>query len=231
MKTLDWKQTKTLDLQKANEKLEQENDSKATIIEILDKSKTSNIPTTQSNTEQLKLVKRKTYQESYKSKNEIKPETKYSNCHGTLYIDSEKESNNSNDESIKPEYSSDNPTSRKKRNSKRIKTDKKNTSKKLHQDNRERSQKTASPSAYNKTGKQNILILSSSMLKTLLIREFNKHLEEGIAHLKAFPGSKSRQLIHHSIPILQEHEYDGAIKHVGINDLIKNPSENKMQRK
>ena len=147
-----------------------------------------------------------------------------------------------------PEYSSDNPESRKKRKSKRIKE---NTSKKLHQDkndNQERSQKAVSASAYNKTGQQknpilrqkikptysgavsnkpkNILILSDSMLKTLRMREFNNHLEEGIAHLKAFPGSKSLQL-NHSIPILQEHEYDGAIIHVGINDLIKNPNENK----
>ena len=64
------------------------------------------------------------------------------------------------------------------------------------------------------------------MLKTLRMREFNNHLEEGIAHLKAFPGSKSQQL-NHSIPILQEHEYGRAIIHVGINDLIKNPNENK----
>ena len=111
------------------------------------------------------------------------------------------------------EYSSDNPASRKKGKNKRIKTDKKNTSEKFHQnenDNQERSQKTASPSAYKKSGQQknpisrqkirptysgavsnkpkNILILSDSMLKALRMREFNNHLEEGIAHLKAFPG-------------------------------------------
>ena len=115
-----------------------------------------------------------------------------------------------------PEYSPDNPESRKKRKSKRIKSDKENTSKKLHQDkndNQERSQKAVSASAYNKTRQQknpilrqkirptysgavsnkpkNILILSDSMLKTLRMREFNNHLEEGIAHLKPFPGSKS----------------------------------------
>ena len=75
--------------------------------------------------------------------------------------------------------------------------------------------------------RKNILILSDSILKTLRIRVFNNHLEEGIAHLKAFPGSKSQRLNHHSIPVLQEHKYDGAIIHVGINNLIKNPSENK----
>ena len=240
-------------LQKANEKLEQENDSKTTVIKIFAENKTSNIPTTLSNTEQFKLVKRKTKHKSYKVKNEKKPEIKYSNRYETLYItDSEEENDSSNDESTMPEYSSDNPESRKKRKSKRIKSDKKNTGKKLHQDkneNQERSQKAISPSAYNKTGKQknpilrqkirptysgavsnkpkNILILSDSMLKTLRMREFKNHLEEGIAHLKAFPGSKYQHLNHHSIPILQEHEYDGAIIHVGINDLIKNPNETK----
>ena len=44
---------------------------------------------------------------------------------------------------------------------------------------------------------------------------------------KNFPGSKSQQLDHHSISILQEHEYDEAIIPAWINDLIKNPNENK----
>ena len=54
----------------------------------------------------------------------------------------------------------------------------------------------------------NILILSDSMLNTLRMSEFNKYLEKGIAHLKAFPGSKAQGLNHHSILILQEYEYD-----------------------
>ena len=157
-------------IQKANEKLEQENDSKATIIKILAENKTINIPTTQSNTEQFKLVKRKTDHKSYKLKNERKFEIKYLNRYETLYItDSEEESDSSNDEQTKPEYSSDNSELRKKRKSKRIKTDKKNTSKKLHQDkneNQERSQKTVSPSAYNKTRQQKNSILRKKIIPT-----------------------------------------------------------------
>ena len=38
---------------------------------------------------------------------------------------------------------------------------------------------------------KNILILSDSMLKTLRMSEFNNHLEEGIASLKAIADSKS----------------------------------------
>ena len=89
-------------LQKANQKLEQENDSKTTIIKILAKNNTSNIPTTQSNTEQFKLVKRKTNHKSYKLKKERKPETKYSNRYETLYITGSEEES-SNNESTTPE--------------------------------------------------------------------------------------------------------------------------------
>ena len=63
---------------------------------------------------------------------------------------------------------------------------------------------------------KSILILSDSMLKTLCMREFNNHLEEGIAHIKAFPGSKSQELNLHSIPILQEYKCDGAIIHIEV---------------
>ena len=59
------------------------------------------------------------------------------------------------------------------------------------------------------------------------MREFNNDLVEGIAHLIAFPGSQPQQLNHHSITVLQEHEYDGPIIHGGSNDLIKDPNENK----
>ena len=98
-------------LQKANQKLEQENDPKTTIIKILAKNNVSNIPTTQNNTEQFKLVKRKTNHKSYKLKNESKPEIKYSNCYETLH-------HSPIDESTTPEYSSDNPASRRKVKSK-----------------------------------------------------------------------------------------------------------------
>ena len=63
-------------LQEANEKLEQENDSKTTMIKILAENKTINIPMTQSNTEQFKLVKRKTDHESYQLKNKKKTQDK-----------------------------------------------------------------------------------------------------------------------------------------------------------
>ena len=55
----------------------------------------------------------------------------------------------------------------------------------------------------------------------LRMKEFNKKLNGGIAHLKPFPGSKAKQMDNHAIPILEEHQYDAAVMHVGINDLLK----------
>ena len=58
------------------------------------------------------------------------------------------------------------------------------------------------------------------MLKLLHMKEFNKKLNGGIAHLKPFPGSKAKQMDHHHvIPVLEEHQYDAAAIYVGINDL------------
>ena len=59
------------------------------------------------------------------------------------------------------------------------------------------------------------------MLKSLRMEEFNKNLNAGIAHLKSFPGLKAKQMDHHALPILKEHQYDAAVIHVGINDLLK----------
>ena len=51
--------------------------------------------------------------------------------------------------------------------------------------------------------------------------ELNHHINGGKVHLKSFPGSKTKQLNHHTIPILEEHQHDAAAIHVGINDLLK----------
>ena len=44
------------------------------------------------------------------------------------------------------------------------------------------------------------------MIKSLHKKEFNKELNEGVAHLQSFPGSKANEMDHHAIPILEEHQ-------------------------
>ena len=74
--------------------------------------------------------------------------------------------------------------------------------------------------------KKNIVLFNDSILKTLHMDELSRHINGGKVHLKSFPGSKANQLNHHSIPILEEHQYDAAAIHVGNNDLLKGMSNN-----
>ena len=53
------------------------------------------------------------------------------------------------------------------------------------------------------------------------MKKFNDLLNGGVTHLTLFTGSKAKQLSHHIIPILEEIEYDAAILHVGINNLLR----------
>ena len=69
--------------------------------------------------------------------------------------------------------------------------------------------------------KKNIELFTDSILKALLMGELNRHINGGKVHLKSFPGSKANQLNHHTIPILEEHQYGAPAIHVGINDLLK----------
>ena len=69
--------------------------------------------------------------------------------------------------------------------------------------------------------KKNIVLFTDSILKTLRMGELNRHINGGKVHLKSFPGSKANQLNHHTIPILEEHQYDAAAIYVRINDLLK----------
>ena len=53
---------------------------------------------------------------------------------------------------------------------------------------------------------KNGAIFTDSMLKSLGMKEFNKYLSGDIAHLKPSPESKAKQMDHHVIPILEEHQ-------------------------
>ena len=70
--------------------------------------------------------------------------------------------------------------------------------------------------------RKKIILFSDSILKNLRMGEFNSFIKKGEVSLKAFPGAKARQLNHYTIPLLEDNTYDGAIIHVGINDLQSN---------
>ena len=44
--------------------------------------------------------------------------------------------------------------------------------------------------------------------------------------MKSFPASKANQLNHHTIPVLEDYQYDAAVIYVGMNDLPNGMSNN-----
>ena len=52
------------------------------------------------------------------------------------------------------------------------------------------------------------------------MKHLNSQLKEGRKHLKASPGAKANQLNHYVIPTLDKFDYDWAIIHVSINDIL-----------
>ena len=72
---------------------------------------------------------------------------------------------------------------------------------------------------------KNVVIFSDSMVKGLKMKQLNSHINDGKVYLKAFPGAKADQLNHHAKPSLEEYEYDAAIIHVGINDILRSKGE------
>ena len=75
---------------------------------------------------------------------------------------------------------------------------------------------------------KNVVIFSDSMVNRLKMKQFNSYIHGGKVYLKASPGAKADQLNHHIKPSLEEYEYDTAIIHVGINDILQNKDENEV---
>ena len=68
--------------------------------------------------------------------------------------------------------------------------------------------------------KKKIIKFIDSILKNLLMEEFNSFVKEGEVYLKAFPGAQANQLNYQTIPVIQGNNYDAAAIHVGINDFL-----------
>ena len=52
------------------------------------------------------------------------------------------------------------------------------------------------------------------------MKHLNSQVKEGRIQSKVFRGAKANQLNHYVIPTLEEFNYDCAIIHVGINDIL-----------
>ena len=189
--------------------------------------------------EKYQTVKRKSVT---KSNEKLRAEISCKNRYETLYLTDSDDANITEDTGNKSSIDDDCCLDKKKRMRKRKKLTPRNkypepvtyhehpisisnavgNNENLFQQTRNTFEKIETPySNIVKQNPKNVVIFTDSMLKSLRMKEFNKNLNGGIAHLKPFPGSKAKQMDHHAIPILKEHQYDAAVIHVGINDLLK----------
>ena len=71
------------------------------------------------------------------------------------------------------------------------------------------------------SGKQNrIIIFEDSIFRGIRVREFNNEIKNGYAKFKTFPGSDSREILHNVNPTVESDNYDSAVLHFGVNDLL-----------
>ena len=56
--------------------------------------------------------------------------------------------------------------------------------------------------------------------------KLNKQVKGGRTYIKAFPGAKSTQLNHYVLPGLEKYNYDAAIIHNGVNDILRSKDPN-----
>ena len=87
---------------------------------------------------------------------------------------------------------------------------------------------SASESKFSKRKKQ-IVIFSDSIPRDIRLREFNYWLHKGYAQLKSFPGGTSNELLYYVEPTLQNKNFDDALLHVGVNDLLNDESQDSVQ--
>ena len=71
-----------------------------------------------------------------------------------------------------------------------------------------------------------MVTFSDSMVKRIRMNEFNKFVKNGRETLKSFPGETSKGLAHYVLCTLQDNNFDTAIIHVAINNLLNNSSNN-----
>ena len=79
--------------------------------------------------------------------------------------------------------------------------------------------------------KKNIALFSDSIPRGIKFNELNQKINRSRIHLKAFSGVRAQLLNHYLVLSLEEYEYDCAIIHVGINDILRYKNENELENR
>ena len=71
------------------------------------------------------------------------------------------------------------------------------------------------------SGKQNrIIIFDDSIFRGIGSYEFNNEIKNGYTKFKTFPSAGSREILHYVNPNLEPGNYDSAVLHFEVNDLL-----------
>ena len=83
----------------------------------------------------------------------------------------------------------------------------------------------------HKGNENNIVIFSDSIANfdRNTKAKINNSIRSGRVRFRNFPGTTSGKLLHYMDPTLAEGNYDTAIVHVGINDIINDDSSTKVE--
>ena len=73
--------------------------------------------------------------------------------------------------------------------------------------------------------KKQIVIFGYSIPRGIRSHEFNHWLNKGFSQLKIFPGGTSKKLLYYVEPTFKDKKFDAAIMPVGVNDLLKDESQ------
>ena len=71
------------------------------------------------------------------------------------------------------------------------------------------------------SAKQNcIIVFGDSIFRGIRVHEFNNEIKNGYAKFETFPGSDSREILHYVNPTLESGNYNSAVIHFGVDDLM-----------
>lgn len=62
----------------------------------------------------------------------------------------------------------------------------------------------------------NVVLFAESLFKLLHMKVINDNLNGGFTHLKRFPESKTKELSHHTVPIVKYYQYEAVLTHAQI---------------
>ena len=72
-----------------------------------------------------------------------------------------------------------------------------------------------------------IVIFGDNVTRRIRVRDFNRELDTGHAKIRTFPGAISKEFPHYVTPALEDGNFDIAILHFGVNDLLQNRNQSK----